>query len=68
MAVTLKVEGMSCGHCEKAVKGALGNVKGVEDVQVDLAAKTVKVKYDEENITIPQLAEVIEDQGYDVVE
>ena len=68
MAVTLKVDGMSCGHCEKAVKGALGNVKGVEDVQVDLAAKTVKVKYDEENITIPQLAEVIEDQGYDVVE
>lgn len=68
MAVTLKVEGMSCGHCEKAVKGALGNVKGVEDVQVDLAAKTVKVEYDEENITIPQLAEVIEDQGYDVVE
>ncbi|MEJ8777951.1 copper chaperone CopZ [Pseudogracilibacillus sp. ICA-222130] len=68
MAVTLKVEGMSCGHCEKAVKGALGNVKGVEDVQVDLAAKTVKVEYDEENVTIPQLAEVIEDQGYDVVE
>lgn len=68
MAVTLKVDGMSCGHCEKAVKGALGNVKGVEDVQVDLAAKTVKVEYDEENITIPQLAEVIEDQGYDVVE
>lgn len=68
MAVTLKVEGMSCGHCEKAVKGALGNVKGVEDVQVDLAAKTVKVEYDEENVTIPQLTEVIEDQGYDVVE
>jgi len=68
MAVTLKVEGMSCGHCEKAVTEALSSLRDVNDVKVDLASGNVAIDYDEEKLTIPQLTEVIEDQGYDVVE
>lgn len=68
MAVTLKVEGMSCGHCEKAVKEALGALKEVNNVQVDLDKGNVKIDYNEAALTIPQLKEVIEDQGYEVVE
>jgi len=30
--ITLKVTGMTCGHCEAAVKKALGAVPGVERV------------------------------------
>lgn len=30
--ITLKVEGMTCGHCEQAVKKALAAVPGVERV------------------------------------
>ncbi len=36
MITELKVEGMTCGHCVKAVEQALRNVVGVHDVQVDL--------------------------------
>jgi copper chaperone len=34
---TIKVKGMSCQHCVKAVTKALGELDGVQDVKVDLA-------------------------------
>ena len=34
--VTLSVEGMSCGHCVKAVEGSVGKLQGVSDVKVNL--------------------------------
>ena len=63
--VTLKVEGMSCGHCVNAVENALKNAgaKG----SVDLANGTVTIEYDENNVSLDQLKQAIEDQGYDVV-
>ena len=35
--ITLHVPGMTCGHCEAAVKEEVGKVAGVADVSVDLA-------------------------------
>ena len=34
--VTLNVEGMSCGHCVKAVEGSVGKLDGVVEVKVNL--------------------------------
>jgi len=34
----LKVEGMSCMHCVRAVKTAVSSLQGVGDVDVDLSA------------------------------
>lgn len=58
---------MSCSHCEKAVKNALSEIQGVSDVAVDLEGKTVTVVYDTEQAEEDNLAEAIEDAGYDVV-
>ena len=41
---TYRVEGMSCGHCEAAVRDEVENVPGVEDVDVDLGSKRVVVR------------------------
>ena len=65
MKKTLIVEGMSCGHCEKAVKGAVGSLDGVSTVEVDLNNKQVTVEG--ENLQDDILTEAIEDAGYDVV-
>lgn len=65
--IKLSVEGMSCSHCERAIKNALSELNGVSDIEVDLSEKTVTVKYDEDLITEINLKEVIEDVGYDVV-
>ena len=66
MRTTLKVEGMTCGHCEKAVKGALEELEGVQTVDVDLASGEVAVEHSGETAK-ESMEEAVEDQGYDVV-
>ncbi|MFA5568453.1 MAG: heavy-metal-associated domain-containing protein [Trueperaceae bacterium] len=39
----LNVTGMTCGHCQNAVKNALEEVTGVEAAQVDLENGTATV-------------------------
>lgn len=64
--VTLNVQGMSCGHCVKAVEGSVGALKGVNSVKVDLAAAKVDVEFDNHQVTLDKIKETIDDQGYDV--
>jgi len=64
--VVLNVAGMSCSHCEKAVKDALGALDGVEEVAVNLENGHVDVRYEETKLPLETLVEVIEEQGYDV--
>lgn len=40
----LKIEGMTCGHCKKAVEEALRGVEGVEEVHVDLERGHARVR------------------------
>ena len=35
---TFRIEGMSCGHCVRAVTSEISEVDGVRDVSVDLAS------------------------------
>jgi copper chaperone len=64
---TLKVEGMSCGHCVAAVEKAVNGLSGIKMVNVDLTAKTVTVDFDNQVVNLENIKEVIEDQGYDVL-
>lgn len=64
----LKVDGMSCEHCVKAIKKALGAITGVNNVSVDLQRKIVAVEHDHVKATLSLIKSVIEDQGYEVVE
>lgn len=63
--VTLKVEGMSCGHCVNSVEKALKDIGA--NGKVDLAAKKVEVEFDDSKISHQAIKEAIEEQGYDVV-
>jgi len=65
MKEVLKVEGMSCGHCVKSIESSVGELQGVSAVSVDLANKEVTVEFDNDT-TIAQIKETIEDQGYDL--
>jgi len=67
MDVTLSVQGMTCGHCEKAVSQALENLPGVTSVKVHLETGKVEVTYDNAQVTIADMTKAIEDQGYGVV-
>ncbi|WP_408634116.1 copper chaperone CopZ [Planococcus lenghuensis] len=67
MNETLKVQGMSCGHCVNAVETSVGELQGVSNVKVDLDKGEVAVAYDNSTTSLAEIKETIEDQGYDVV-
>ena len=64
---TFSVEGMSCSHCENAVKQSVGALSGVHAVDVSLKDKTVSVEYDASKVSPYAIKQEIEDQGYDVI-
>lgn len=66
MKKVLLVEGMSCGHCEKSVKNALGELEEISKVEVNLETK--KVEVEGVNLIDTVLKEAIEDAGYEVLE
>jgi len=67
MQTKLKVGGMSCYHCENTIKKVVSAIKGVSDVVVDLAGKTVVIQHDDE-VTTDIIKNKIEEQGYDVAD
>jgi copper chaperone len=58
------VPGMTCGHCEAAVKNEIGSVAGVTTVDVDLERKIVVVSGVE--LDRDAIVEAIDEAGYDV--
>lgn len=64
--VTLSVQGMSCGHCVKAIEGSVSKLEGVNQVKVKLDAAEVEVSFNESQVSIDKIKETIDDQGYDV--
>ena len=63
----LKVDGMSCDHCVRAITKAVGTLPGIDTVAVDLKANTVTVEYDPAQSSLDKIKFEIEDQGYRVV-
>jgi len=61
----LQVNGMSCEHCVKAVKNALGAISGVADIAVSLKEGTVSFKYDPALASIEAIREAIVDEGFE---
>lgn len=61
----LTISGMSCGSCVAAIERALGRIEGVyrSTVQVGRAVIT----YDPSRVSEHDLAQVVEEAGYEVV-
>ena len=62
----LTVTGMTCGGCENAVRKALTQLDGVEDVSASHAAQLVGVTFDATKVTREMLKARIEALGYAV--
>ena len=62
--LTLSVPGMTCGHCEAAVKQEVGAVAGVTGVEVDLDTKDVAVSGT--NLDRDTIVAAIDEAGFDV--
>ena len=60
--LTLTIEGMSCEHCVRAVRGRLERTPGVkvDDVQVG----TATLEFDPAKTNLDDIEEAIADEGY----
>ena len=63
--IVLKIEGMSCEHCQKRVKEALESLEGVS-AKVSLEEKNAEVTYPDE-VSIKELKDAVAEAGYQVV-
>ncbi len=55
---------MTCGHCASAVRAEISKLPGITDVDVDVAAGTVRITGDLLPGDAP-LREAIEEAGYE---
>jgi len=62
----LKVAGMSCGHCVKAVQQAIAGVDGATPEQVSIGSATVT--FDPARTNIGALLDAVADAGYEAHE
>jgi len=62
---TIAVPEIHCDHCKRSIEGALRPIGGVA-AEVDVAARTVTVSYDETSVDRAALVGAIEAQGYEV--
>lgn len=62
----IKVDGMSCDHCKNTIESALAKINGVRTAEVDLDKNEVRVDYDDNKVSMQEMKDAIEDQGYDV--
>lgn len=66
MKKTIRIEGMSCGHCSARVTKALEALEGISAVTVDLEAGTAVIEA-ADAVSEAALREAIDDAGYDVL-
>ena len=63
---TWTVEGMTCGHCVKAVTEEISAIPGVSDVAVELETGLVTV-IAEADPTVDAVAAAVDEAGYTLV-
>jgi copper chaperone len=56
------VTGMSCGHCQRAVEAAIGQLEGVQSARVDLKTGQAKVIGDVESQAV---SDAVKEAGYE---
>jgi len=66
MQTTIKVSGMTCGHCVSAVTMELSLLPTVTEVEVDLESGEVTISSDSALEQV-QLATAIDEAGYELV-
>jgi copper chaperone CopZ len=60
------VPDISCEHCERAIKGALTPVEGVQRVSVDIPGKQVQVEFDQSQVSVEQMKVILQEEDYPV--
>lgn len=64
--IEIKIEGMTCGHCQMSVTNELATIAGVTNVTVDHTLGTAIVE--SEGVSNQQFEDAVSEAGYKAVE
>jgi len=64
---TYPVLGIECASCVKKIESVLNKTEGVINVGVNFASEKVLVEYDDEKISLTELANVLKKIGYELI-
>lgn len=64
--VSLPIQGMTCASCVATIEGALRNLDGVVEVNVNLTAEKGFVRYDPTRVNLKDIARTVQEVGYQV--
>lgn len=65
--IELKIEGMTCDHCEMTVKKALSKLPGVSNIEVSRFEKNAKFTADENQFNMSEAKSAIEAIGFQLL-
>jgi P-type Cu+ transporter len=65
---TLKIEGMTCAACAKAVERATRKLEGVIEANVNYASEKLNISYDPSQVRVSDIKKAVEKAGYKLVE
>ncbi len=68
MKAEIRIAGMTCVMCAKAVETSLKELTGVSEAQVNLGKETVAVEYDGSHLKLADLEKAIHDAGYEAID
>ena len=64
---SLKIEGMTCSACAKAVERTSKKVQGVSEASVNFATEKLNVSFDETVVSVSDIQAAIEKAGYKAI-
>jgi copper ion binding protein len=64
----LRVEGMSCGHCEIAIQDAVRKLPGIKKAKASKRKKELSVEFNTALVTREQICKAVNDTGYRIIE
>lgn len=65
-SVSIAVNGMKCGGCEKTINTAVSAIEGVLSVKSSFQDKRVDVEFDPDVTDLESIEDAIEDEGFSV--
>ena len=66
MQTTIKIQGMSCGHCEGKVNAELGKLSGVSEVKA-VAADGIAIITSADTLNVDEVLRAVSAAGYQVL-
>ncbi|RDY23521.1 copper-translocating P-type ATPase [Romboutsia maritimum] len=66
--IDMKITGMTCAACAKAVERVVKKLDGIDNISVNIATEKANISYNPSKVKLTQIKQTIEKAGYKAIE